>query len=92
MIARPLARRRGVLAVLATRAAGAAAGARPIVARIVIDGTINPAVAELRRSEAIAAPQPSGAAALLIELDTPGRSAHVDAHDREGHPGARRCR
>jgi membrane-bound serine protease (ClpP class) len=41
------------------------------LARIVVDGTINPAVAEFVE-DAIAHAQRDGAVALLIELDTPG--------------------
>lgn len=63
-----------VLALLlapAPRAPAAPAAAQPVLARIVIDGTINPAVAEYVR-EAIARAHDEGAAALVIQLDTPG--------------------
>jgi len=41
------------------------------LARIVIDGTINPAVADFTH-EAIARAEREGAPALVVELDTPG--------------------
>jgi len=44
---------------------------RPFVNRIVIDGTINPAVAEFI-SESIQISSENGAQALVIQLDTPG--------------------
>ncbi|HSV09049.1 MAG TPA: nodulation protein NfeD [Candidatus Binatus sp.] len=43
----------------------------PALSRIVIDGTINPAVADFTR-DAIARAQREGAPALVVELDTPG--------------------
>src|SRR5262245_16381065 len=43
----------------------------PALARIVIDGTINPAVSEYVH-EAINRAHASGAAALVVQLDTPG--------------------
>jgi membrane-bound serine protease (ClpP class) len=43
----------------------------PAIARIAIDGTINPAVGEFVR-ESIARAERDGAPALLIQLDTPG--------------------
>jgi len=55
---------------LAARAGGAAA-TPPVLARIVVDGTINPAVAEYVH-QAIARAPAQGAAALVIQLDTPG--------------------
>jgi membrane-bound serine protease (ClpP class) len=45
--------------------------AQPFVNQIVIDGTINPAVAEFV-SESIQQSHESGARALVIQLDTPG--------------------
>ncbi len=45
--------------------------ATPVLARVVVDGTINPAVAEYVH-EAIGRAAASGAAALVIQLDTPG--------------------
>ncbi len=44
---------------------------RPVLARIVINGTINPAVAEFL-GESIARAQREGALALVVQLDTPG--------------------
>lgn len=58
------------LAGLLALAAHADDGERAI-ARIVIDGTINPAVGEFVH-ESIARAEREGAPALLIELDTPG--------------------
>jgi membrane-bound serine protease (ClpP class) len=60
-----------VLMLLTGLAAGAAAPEPARVSRIVIDGSINPAVAEYV-AEAIGRAQAEGAAALVIQLDTPG--------------------
>jgi membrane-bound serine protease (ClpP class) len=57
----------GVAVVLATGASARGA----VVARIVVDGAINPAVASYV-SESIKRAHDEGAAALVIELDTPG--------------------
>jgi membrane-bound serine protease (ClpP class) len=43
----------------------------PVLARIVIDGTINPAVSAFL-DESVAQADADGAAALLVQLDTPG--------------------
>jgi membrane-bound serine protease (ClpP class) len=56
---------------LVTRLGAAAPGEAPVLARIVVDGTINPAVAEYVH-EAIGRAAAQGAAALVIQLDTPG--------------------
>jgi membrane-bound serine protease (ClpP class) len=65
----PVARRVAALTVvLATSAAPASAAS---VARIVIDGTINPAVADFVH-EAITKGAAEGDTALLVQLDTPG--------------------
>ena len=48
-----------------------AVGDQPRLARIVVDGTINPAVAQYVR-ESIARAAAEGNAALVIQLDTPG--------------------
>jgi len=59
-----------LLAVAVGRGAtGSADG--PGLARIVVDGTINPAVSEYVH-EAIARASAAGAAALVVQLDTPG--------------------
>jgi membrane-bound serine protease (ClpP class) len=74
------------LALLAGVAAGAAEPAR--LARIVIDGTINPAVAQYV-DEAIHRASGDGAAALVIQLDTPGgllQSAKAIVKDILGAP------
>lgn len=60
---------RGVLAALALAVAAPADGAA--VARIVVDGSINPAIASFV-SESLARAREENAAALVIELDTPG--------------------
>jgi membrane-bound serine protease (ClpP class) len=70
------ARRRRALAALAgaLMLAGAAAGAgggEPRLARIVVDGGINPAVAQYVR-RAITRAAADDAVALVIQLDTPG--------------------
>ena len=60
----------------------------PRLARIVIDGTINPAVAEYVH-EAIARAAAENAAALVIQLDTPGgllQSARAIVKDILGAP------
>jgi membrane-bound serine protease (ClpP class) len=62
--------------------------AHPVLAKIVIDGTINPAVAQYVR-EAIARARDGGAAALVIQLDTPGgllQSARAVVKDILGAP------
>lgn len=59
----------GLAATLPGR--GHAADRQPAIARIVVDGTINPAVGEFVH-ESIAHAERDGAVALLIELDTPG--------------------
>jgi membrane-bound serine protease (ClpP class) len=43
----------------------------PVLARVVVDGTINPAVADFLQ-ESIARARAEGAPALVIQLDTPG--------------------
>jgi membrane-bound serine protease (ClpP class) len=62
-----------VLALVAALAGGPAraSGADGRLARIVIDGTINPAVAEYI-DQSIARAAADGSPALLIQLDTPG--------------------
>lgn len=62
----------GLLALVAAHAEEG----EPAIARIVIDGTINPAVGEFVH-ESIARAEREGAAALLIELDTPGGLLHT---------------
>jgi membrane-bound serine protease (ClpP class) len=60
----------------------------PFLARIVVDGTINPAVAEYVH-EAIERASREGAAALVIQLDTPGgllQSARAVVKDILGAP------
>ncbi|HEV7732231.1 MAG TPA: nodulation protein NfeD [Candidatus Binatia bacterium] len=60
------------LVLLGLAATAAATGDAPTtVARIVIDGTINPAVGDFVH-ESIARAARDGAAALVIQLDTPG--------------------
>lgn len=75
------------LALLLGLVTGAAA--EPVrLARIVIDGSINPAVAQYVE-EAIERAQRDGAAALVIELDTPGgllQSAKAIVKDILGAP------
>src|SRR5213078_1662487 len=61
----------GLLLGLRTAALVAAPLADGALARIVIDGTINPAVADFTH-EAIARAEREGAPALVVELDTPG--------------------
>ena len=67
--------KRAVAAVLVLLLASAVAAVPPAddasLARIVIDGSINPAVADFVR-ESIARATAEGAPALVIELDTPG--------------------
>ncbi|MFN8543203.1 MAG: nodulation protein NfeD [Candidatus Binatia bacterium] len=60
-----------VAAWLMFGAVGAAQDPAPALARIVIDGTINPATADFVH-ETIGRAQADGAVALVIELDTPG--------------------
>jgi membrane-bound serine protease (ClpP class) len=79
-----------VVAGLALASPGGSAPPRvqPVLARIVIDGTINPAVAEYVR-EAITRARADGAAALVIQLDTPGgllQSARAVVKDLLGAP------
>lgn len=67
---------RRLLAALGALVLSAAVAAEPpaggtVLARVVVDGTINPAVADFVR-ESIARAHADGAAALVIELDTPG--------------------
>jgi membrane-bound serine protease (ClpP class) len=74
--------------LLAVGAARAAATEPPRLARIVIDGSINPAVAAYVE-EAIGRAQSEGAAALVIQLDTPGgllQSARAIVKDLLGAP------
>jgi membrane-bound serine protease (ClpP class) len=59
------------VAVLLAFGGAAAATDAPVLARITVDGTINPAVADYVR-DAIARADAEGAAALVIQLDTPG--------------------
>jgi membrane-bound serine protease (ClpP class) len=78
-------------ALLAAAVLAGAVGARaaePALARIVIDGSINPAVAEYVH-EAIAHASAEGRTALVIQLDTPGgllQSAHTLVKDILGAP------
>jgi membrane-bound serine protease (ClpP class) len=78
-------------ALLAAAVLASAVGARaaePALARIVIDGSINPAVAEYVH-EAIAHASAEGRTALVIQLDTPGgllQSAHTLVKDILGAP------
>jgi membrane-bound serine protease (ClpP class) len=68
-----------LLAVAVLAGAVGARAAEPALARIVIDGSINPAVAEYVH-EAIAHASAEGRTALVIQLDTPGgllQSAHT---------------
>jgi membrane-bound serine protease (ClpP class) len=58
-------------AALLLRAPAAGEPARPVLARIVIDGPINPAVAAFL-DESVERAAAEGAAALLVQLDTPG--------------------
>ena len=82
--------RRGavLLAAIALAAAVRARAAEPALERIVIDGSINPAVAEYVH-EAIARAVAEGRAALVIQLDTPGgllQSARTVVKDILGAP------
>ncbi len=73
---------------LAARLGATAPAEAPALARIVVDGTINPAVAEYVR-EGIARATAEGAAALVIQLDTPGgllQSARAVVKDILGAP------
>jgi membrane-bound serine protease (ClpP class) len=73
---------------LAATLGRAAHGTAPFLARIVVDGTINPAVAEYVH-EAIDRASSEGAAALVIQLDTPGgllQSARAVVKDILGAP------
>ena len=80
-----------IIAVLAGAGALAAepdSGPRPVVAKIVIDGMINPAVAAYVH-EAIGRATAEGAVALVIQLDTPGgllQSARAVVKDILGAP------
>ena len=84
-------RRRAAGAVLLVASLLALASARagePTLARIVVDGNINPAVAEYVR-ESIKRAYATGAAALVIQLDTPGgmlQSARMLVKDILGAP------
>ncbi len=71
--ARPAAGMLALLAPACLMVAPVRAGAarEPSLARIVVDGTINPAVSEYVR-EAIGRAAAEGAVALVIQLDTPG--------------------
>ena len=64
-------RRAGVVAAAVVATAACASAGEPRLARVVIDGNINPAVAEYVH-ESIARAAAEGAAALVIQLDTPG--------------------
>jgi membrane-bound serine protease (ClpP class) len=64
-------RRRPFAAAVACLLLTSSATPAAVVARIVIDGTINPAVADFV-AESIAHARTEGAGALVIELDTPG--------------------
>lgn len=71
----------------ATTAPAAAPGSSTVL-RLVIDGTINPATADYIR-DGIAAADDQGAAALIIQLDTPGgllESTKVIVKDLLGAP------
>jgi len=77
-----------LLAAAALAGAVCARAAEPALARIVIDGSINPAVAEYVH-EAIARAAAEGRTALVIQLDTPGgllQSAHKLVKDILGAP------
>jgi membrane-bound serine protease (ClpP class) len=81
-----------LLATLAGAALAPADEAPPppgaFVARIVVDGTINPAVADYLK-DALARAQREDAVALLVELDTPGgllQSARVIVKEILGAP------
>lgn len=63
--------RRAWLAACVALALGAATGRAAVVGRIVVEGAINPAVADFV-SESIARAHADGATALVIQLDTPG--------------------
>jgi membrane-bound serine protease (ClpP class) len=60
-----------LLVALGVRALAADEAGEDAIARVVIDGPINPAVADYLR-EAIARAERDGAPALVIQLDTPG--------------------
>src|SRR5262249_13611599 len=82
--------RRAVAALVAIALAVAvrARADEPALERIVIDGSINPAVAEYVR-EGIARASAEGRAALVIQLDTPGgllQSARTVVKDILGAP------
>jgi membrane-bound serine protease (ClpP class) len=64
-------RRVGVLVALVAVAVRGSAAEPPALARIVVDGMINPAVANFVHG-AIGRAQAAGAPALVLELDTPG--------------------
>jgi membrane-bound serine protease (ClpP class) len=64
-------RRAGVVAAAVVVTAACASAGEPTLARVVIDGNINPAVAEYVH-ESIARAAAEDAAALVIQLDTPG--------------------
>lgn len=77
-----------LLAVVVLAGAVGARAAEPALARIVIDGSINPAVAEYVH-EAIRHASAEGRTALVIQLDTPGgllQSAHMLVKDILGAP------
>src|SRR5919106_5903807 len=79
----------GTLSLWLCSVALAGAGEPPaFVNRIVIDGTINPAVAEFI-GESIQQSHEAGARALVIQLDTPGgllSSTHLIVKDILGAP------